>query len=267
MTQITARVETITPMQAAEWLNACNTHNRRLKDKLVPKLAADINEGRWRLNGEAIKFASDGTLLDGQNRLSAVVMAGRNVPMLVVRGLDRATQETMDTGVKRTMGDILTLRGEQNAATLGAVVRSVRAWDSGQRYVHGGWVGNGEILAYFDAHPELREAAAPARRIAGTLGLPSVVGGLAWVLFQRIDPADNEWFWEHACTPYQHKAGDPISEYRRTVEQARKARRDSTFLLAVTIKAWNKFRAGDTNVTYYSFKPGGSNPETMPEPK
>ena len=41
------------------------------------------------VNGEPIQIAEDGTLLNGQHRLNAVIESGATVPMLVVRGLPK----------------------------------------------------------------------------------------------------------------------------------------------------------------------------------
>ncbi|KAF7277615.1 hypothetical protein GWI33_002970, partial [Rhynchophorus ferrugineus] len=84
--QIAAQVETITPDLARQYL-AFNTHNRNVRSYRVKGYAADMRDGRWTLNGEAIKFSADGTLLDGQHRLQAVIEADVAVQMLVVRGV------------------------------------------------------------------------------------------------------------------------------------------------------------------------------------
>ena len=60
----------ITPELAHEWLGF-NTHNRNIRQRIVTAYAADMTGGDWQWNGESIKFAEDGTLLDGQHRLAA----------------------------------------------------------------------------------------------------------------------------------------------------------------------------------------------------
>ena len=65
----------VTPELAAEWLTH-NTHNRGLKPIAIKRFAEDMTTGDWQWNGESIRFAADGTLLDGQNRLHAIVDSG-----------------------------------------------------------------------------------------------------------------------------------------------------------------------------------------------
>lgn len=84
----TAVVIDVTPELARVWLRA-NTRNRNTRERAVTEYARDMVAGHWNLNGEAIKFAYDGSLLDGQHRLRAVIEADATVQMLVVVGLPR----------------------------------------------------------------------------------------------------------------------------------------------------------------------------------
>jgi hypothetical protein len=69
-------IETITPKQAQVIL-AHNDRNRSLASSRVTVYSGAMLAGEWRMNGETIKFNGDGTLLDGQHRLAAVVRSGQ----------------------------------------------------------------------------------------------------------------------------------------------------------------------------------------------
>lgn len=122
--KITAKVETITPEIAKTMLGE-NVNNRRISRDNVNLFAREIRNGEWRFNGEAIKFGKDGRLLDGQHRLLAVIAADKPLTTLVIRGLEDETQQTMDSGKTRTLGDVLTLRGEKNSTQLASLARAV----------------------------------------------------------------------------------------------------------------------------------------------
>lgn len=92
---VTYSIENVTPELAESWL-ARNTANRRMRRATAEAYARDMESGDWRENGDAICFAVDGTLLDGQHRLTAVVLSGISVPLLIVRDLPRETQDTKD---------------------------------------------------------------------------------------------------------------------------------------------------------------------------
>lgn len=72
----------ISPEMAQLWLDT-RTKNRRIRNGHVRELAAEMKAGRWDITHQGIAFDSNGFLVDGQHRLSAIVMAGVTVTMLV----------------------------------------------------------------------------------------------------------------------------------------------------------------------------------------
>src|ERR1700761_996246 len=92
-----AEVERLSPKSAKALLKG-NVHNRNLRKARVSSLAEAMKRGEWELNGESIKVAEDGSLLDGQHRLQAVVESGKSIQVLVVRNLPSDAQDTVDTG-------------------------------------------------------------------------------------------------------------------------------------------------------------------------
>jgi hypothetical protein len=65
----------------------------------------------WRLNNDAIVFAEDGRLLNGQHRLSALIQSKTTQTFLVVYGVAESSQLTMDIGQRRNYADHLTMQG------------------------------------------------------------------------------------------------------------------------------------------------------------
>jgi len=65
----------IDPKTAEEILADRNKGNRPPKPNKVQQFVADMENNRWGLTGDTIKFGTDGRLLDGQNRLSAAFEA------------------------------------------------------------------------------------------------------------------------------------------------------------------------------------------------
>ena len=102
-------LRTITPDIAKEMLLK-NTNNRPVSEKHVRRLAKEITEDRWQLNGDTIRF--NGTrLVDGQHRLLAVVKSGKAIETLVVDGLESDVFKTIDIGKIRSNGDTLAADG------------------------------------------------------------------------------------------------------------------------------------------------------------
>jgi hypothetical protein len=116
-------IENITPDLAAHYLTL-NTHNRPLDKKRCGKLAAALQRGEWCMNGDAIRISRTGVLLDGQHRLMAVCMSKVPIDTVVIAGLPDDVFDTIDVEKKsRGAADVLAIRGEKNAAALGAIAR------------------------------------------------------------------------------------------------------------------------------------------------
>ena len=155
--------EIITP-QRAEALLANNLHNRKLSKTLVSQYTQLMQRGEWRFNGDAIRMTSDGILIDGQHRLTAIVESGIPQPYVIIRGLDAASFKTIDAGKKRSTGDMLSIAGYKGAvAGLAAGARAMFLYDSGVFWSKASqsvdWnPPSAQIIDYVDAHPEVARA-------------------------------------------------------------------------------------------------------------
>src|SRR5207248_3219207 len=83
---LASRVVQVTPEMAAKWLETTGP-NRPVHQATVERLAADMSNAAWYLNGDRIRFDENDALRDGRHRLSAVVLSGQTVPMEILQGL------------------------------------------------------------------------------------------------------------------------------------------------------------------------------------
>lgn len=114
------KVERITPQMALEYLKANIGNYRKLSKARVALYAKDMTDGRWVLNGETITFAENGTLLNGQHRLAAIVQSGKTVDIAVIRGVADDIR-LYDVGGNRTAGQLVKAEGvDVNSSTLAA---------------------------------------------------------------------------------------------------------------------------------------------------
>jgi len=81
---ITFRIESISPDKAVKWL-AENTVNRKLRPGKVQQIVNTIKSGKWRITHQGIAFDTNGRLIDGQHRLTAIARAGVTVECVVAR--------------------------------------------------------------------------------------------------------------------------------------------------------------------------------------
>lgn len=264
---VTVEFSWITPAVASEMLTR-NTHNRSLRVAAHNRYVRDMANGDWNFTGAPITFDFNGVLLDGQNRLTAIVESGVTLPCLIVLGLAPEAQDDTDTGIHRKFADVLTLRGESNANALGSIVRRVAEWEKGLRSKTTKVMSNSELTRVLEAHPELREYPHVGQRVSRAChGISPTTASLAkWVLDQ-IDRDDSEFFFDRLRDGQGLVTGDPIYALRENFRRAEKQRgqQDQFYMLAILFKAWNAYRQA-RQVQFITWKPGGSKPEQFPEP-
>jgi hypothetical protein len=235
----------VTPDLAAKWLKQ-NSHNRNIRKRAVTDYARDMKAGQWRLNGEAIKFAADGTLLDGQHRLMAVIEADVAIPLMVVTGLPTDTQETMDAGCKRTTADAFNLRGETNAAVLAAILKKVWLWDQGDyKFGQNYTPTTAECAALLEECPEIHRSVEIAARVHQAFRyLPKSVVGTAHHILSRIDVDAAVWFFCRVGDGADLSASHPVLTLRNRVmtDRADSRRVPDYRYMAYLIRAWNAVR-------------------------
>ena len=110
----------VTPAMATKFLRH-NTHEnqRKVRQTHVEYLAEQITLDRWYRTSEGIGFAEDGTLIDGQHRLMAIVLADKPAWLLIVGELDLESFVAHGRGKVRTAADVTGLSTQRLAdATL-----------------------------------------------------------------------------------------------------------------------------------------------------
>lgn len=106
--QMQTQTETVTPAIAQNWLKR-NRDNRVLRPHHITMMATAMRRGDFPLTHQAIAFDESGELLDGQNRLHAVVESGATVQFQVTRNAPRATFPYLDHHATRNTADSLKL--------------------------------------------------------------------------------------------------------------------------------------------------------------
>jgi hypothetical protein len=122
----------ITPDAARSILERYNTGNRSISPSLVARYTRIFNDNRWLFTGESIIFSNE-RLLNGQQRLTACAQSGVAFDSVIVFGVADEAFEVMDTGKKRTSGDVLSALEVPYANSVGAILRFITKWEEGHR--------------------------------------------------------------------------------------------------------------------------------------
>jgi hypothetical protein len=107
--KMTMRIERITPAKAEEYLAANIDVNRGLYNAAISQMADDMRATRWKTTHEGIAFDWDGNLIDGQNRLHAIMVAGVSIDLPVFRNCDPKTFDVINMGRVRSSNDLFTI--------------------------------------------------------------------------------------------------------------------------------------------------------------
>lgn len=243
-------VERITPEAAREML-ARNQRNRNLRVVRVRELSGAMQRGEWQLTGETIKLAKGGALLDGQHRLEAVVHSGVTIESVVVRDLPLNAQDTIDTGRRRRLADVLALEGYPNAVALAATLNVVHRRRNGHRITNSRNTAPTpqQALALLAQNRGLHESVEVARRVTKAIGGPTGVYAALHHEFGEIDPPATEEFFAGLEEGAELSRSDPVLHLRNHLVRPRS---DRTYKLnpprvaALVIKAFALRRAGRT---------------------
>jgi hypothetical protein len=124
-----ARCITVTP-KLSEWVLSRPGMegwpiNRKRSPRKVKQYGRDIGDGNWALTGQPIIFSRTGRLLDGGNRLSAIIMAGKPIRTLAVFGVFDEAFVQLDNGRNRTKKDILDILGVEDSSIKSKAMRWV----------------------------------------------------------------------------------------------------------------------------------------------
>jgi hypothetical protein len=260
----------ITPSVAADWI-ARNTRNRPVRQSIVARYAADMQAGRWRLNGETLVMSNMGTIIDGQHRLLACIKAGVAFRSFVASGVDEESFVTMDSGINRKFSDVVNLLGYPDASRTAAVTRGWWEYQKNGRLGVGGG-GRGQAPTVQELQDTLLQnsdvflaAVKGVSKLRRMFGGGTVPYGVAWIACGLVDEIERDEFFARLEDGQRLEEGDPIFALRRLLGQGldrNNARLlQPNILLAFLFKAWNKYRAKE-DVLVLTVKSS----EPMPEP-
>jgi hypothetical protein len=137
-----------------------NDSNRPVKQRLVDRIAHDIRNDQWALNGEAIIVSEDGRLNDGQHRLLAIIAADKPVRSYVAFGVPRESRFTVDLGDQRSTVNLLSMQSVVSPGPASIVAKNLFAFrhDISHAQQKSG-IGKQDIVAEFNQKRTAIEAA------------------------------------------------------------------------------------------------------------
>lgn len=102
---VSTKLELITPDKAKEILDNTDFKNRDLKQNKISEMIYEMKNDEWVLTHQGISISDNGNLIDGQNRLHAIIGSGRSIYLNVSRGFPEGSFYQIDKGLKRSTAD------------------------------------------------------------------------------------------------------------------------------------------------------------------
>ena len=247
-------IETVTPTKAKNWLQG-NVDNRKLRETRVLFFSRLLLDDEWELTGDAIVFDSEGILINGQHRLSAIVVSHVSAQFLVLRGVPSKSQEVMDQGLSRNLGDQLHRRGVLYPNVVGGALNWLYQMEYIERTGKVHYADQSmrpslrELLALFEKNPELPTE---AKHLSKLVYYTKVRHGPTVAAYHRlhgIDAEECEIFFKNLQEGAGLAKNDPIWRLREWCNNDARTRsttgRAPTYrYMAMVFKAWNLWREG-----------------------
>lgn len=260
---------TIHPADAKAFLNNNTQNYRNLRAMVVDRYATDMKDGNWQLTGAPIVFNGDGTLLDGQHRLTACVQADVPFTTVIVRGAPTESALAVDTGLKRSVADHLRRMGYTDAVALAALLRIAWQYDNNLILQAKGPTPH-QLIAYVEDHPDVTEWMNPGKRLKTHLGITQTSASFALYATGRMggdETQDALAFVDQTVEGVHLEQGSSIIALRKWANRAASSthRPSTVHQAAIVMKALNAWREG-VPVTLLAWKRGGLANEPFPSP-
>jgi hypothetical protein len=147
----------ITPEMASIFLQK-NVGNRRVSKDRVNVLAEQIQKGNWIYDANPIRFDVNNILIDGQNRLMAIVKSNTAVMSDIVYGLSEQSRLIEGTGRPKTTSDVISMMGYKNSHNLVAQAKNIIAYNNGLdtwKRENSGFFSSTEIYDYIESNIQM----------------------------------------------------------------------------------------------------------------
>lgn len=245
--QTVTKLFEVTPELAIHILDKHQGVNRKLSNRHVENLKNAIRSGEWRVTAQGISINSEGRLDDGQHRMHAIIAAQRPVTVNVTVNADPAGFEVLDSGRKRTAGDVLGIDGYHDPNNVAASARVLLAINAGD---YSKVFSSTEVLEFAETNEMLIETNRSAHRVRKALGTPVSGVSVAFFLIRKNTtyPGLFAGFVDRMCDGAELKSGSAllslrthlmIKGYAGTSGRVARLR-----MIGAIIRAWNAYVTG-----------------------
>lgn len=242
---VTVSIKTYTPTQAQSVLDAQpEGANRKMKPSYASAIAEAWERGEYVQTGDTLKFDTNGNLIDGQHRLTAVKLSGIKTEFVVVEGIDPSAIRVIDAELaKRSLADQLGIEGFSNTAALASTVRAAWAMEQNGTPQLGGKdsLTMTQALDFIERRPTIETSAVAGKKYAQrSQGITAREYGALYDICHEIDPGVAEDFFDQVSNGYGDKGSPAVRLNARIMaHEASDGQHSVRYVMGLFIKAWN----------------------------
>ena len=211
-------------------------------------------KGNWVFDGQPIRMTESGTVLDGQHRLSAIVLSETSQEFLVVSGIKSDAFKVMDTGKNRSSGDVLGIKGYEHSTNLSSIAKLIISHNNNLNGGRGNdKISNTDVLDFIEKNENLMVLLKGSQKyykeFQRVLPLSQIV--FYRYIFSKKDVVASDDFWSKVCFGLGLEDKSPTKALRNLLikDKLSKTSLPAKEKKALIIKAWNYYRA-DRGVSF-----------------
>lgn len=259
---VTVKIELITVAKAQLILKR-NKSNRPLNGENSNFISHAMKQNKFMFTGESIIIGKNGDLMDGQHRLDAVVLTGKEQYFVVVYGVDNDAFKHIDIGKNRSAGDVLSIQNIVNPNSFASIARFILNFNRGGIARAASKMSNKKmkitnseisdfVIKYHNSLQESRTYGFVKENVL----LPGNLLSAFHYIFKKIDENAAADFCKKFSDGKELKDTDAISilrqEMKADIQSQRKMSAEEK--MALICIAWNHYR-NDKKVTSLKWNP------------
>lgn len=251
----TSRVCHFGPELATYIIENLNVGNRSPKPRQIRVYADDMANDNWSVTGVPIVFATNGQLLDGQNRLMAAVRAGVPFTTHVVFGVEPQSFVHFDIGKTRTNMDVFQIMGAPYPLETSKFVKLYQAYSQGSASTRSLKMTNDEMRSFYNDFVDqdlLVLAIKHSKKVAKNVKFPTA--HLTCLFYIAAQNGHLEKVKQFMVDMETNFGAGPRSPVRMLLETVARMRMDPTLSLSsqhygvLLTRAWSNYKAGKASV-------------------
>lgn len=247
-------IEYITVARAKEMLQR-NDINRNTSPVVIKRYARDmLRENGWDfLAADPIRVNEHGEVLDGQQRLMALVLAGETDPDVTLKtwlywGIPTESQVKMDQGRPRSRTDQLVINKMPNPRDRSSIASLLLQWQNPENLFSKMILTNDEVLEFAQANYDRMTRATEHALQLRKVGFAVSIAGAVYFKAEERELWEASNFFTSVATGENLPQGHPALRLRNTIayNKGRGRRINRLEELYYVVRAWNGFRKGET---------------------